>query len=480
MEKKLRNNSGNFILGFIIFLTILIMVTICAIYFSIRYLEEKNERETKEIEIAEETEDDIIIKDTEKETEDSIYAIKSYTETYDINDIKITTYYDENGVIKTKEPMEPEITSFVEIEGLKDKQIQNGINARLKQEAYKIKGRTIVVSNFSNCLSVEILNQSKQSGLNINLATGEDIPFEELFIKSTPINSVLAQALYEKLAWQARYEAYDTDDEMMEEFDMSRVDTSSYEDKVLLLLNNYEKMKGNIKYNFSANQVDVYGLLDDRIIPNFNEYDNFITIDLSRWIDYVAIFKRYLTPDSIYLNNNVGQKNIIVYTNDYIASNSLQVVSYGKISDNIFLEESLLPIDEVTDAQKQIFEKIIMNFSANKKAELKSKFSNNTGVFYQVEYYVYKINDNCYEINCLPCQATCEFSYFQNEGFKDFIKMKNKFKSDATMHTFEEDDQEEFPNLKIKNFETEEFYYDKDGNFLGNDLEKIVASSQMN
>ena len=144
----------------------------------------------------------------------------------------------------------------------------------------------------------------------MNLATGEEIKLEELFVSSAPINLYLANGLYEILAWEDGRDAYD----------MSKVDTSSYEDKFLLLAKNYAKNKVDLKYIITADKITVFGLIDKNIIDCENPENFDITIDLTKCIDEVAMYKRFLTDQQIYDNTSFGIKDTIVF----IPTNNLE------------------------------------------------------------------------------------------------------------------------------------------------------------
>jgi phosphate transport system substrate-binding protein len=84
---------------------------------------------------------------TKKEAEDKIYAINSYTDTYNENSINI-------------EEMQDGDINYFQIDGLKNTALQNQINEKIKNTAYSFEGATdvssFVVGNFSNILSIKV------------------------------------------------------------------------------------------------------------------------------------------------------------------------------------------------------------------------------------------------------------------------------------------------------------------------------------
>ena len=336
-----KQNKGNkkFIIFYIVFVVILICATILAIYFTIQNMEKQEEIKQEENPITNVNE--VVTETPKKEAEDKKYAITSYQETYDENAIKIIQYYDANGTVTTnREDLSPsdEWINFIQIDGLKNKSIQNNINERLKNAAeslYKsnMGVSTYVFANFCNILSVEISGFDNNITLNIDLATGNDIKLEDLFLSSAPINSYLANALYKTLAW----EDSNTNSEDEYDLDMSKVDTSEYEEKFLMLINNYNKQKDKLKYTISSNKISIYYLLTPNILDVEWLNNVSIEIDLTECIEEVAMYKKFLTAENIYENNSIGQKDIIVFTDAY--TDYFTVLNYGKIQDNIFMEE---------------------------------------------------------------------------------------------------------------------------------------------
>ena len=83
--EDIKKINKKFFIKFVIFLIVLILITILAIHFTIIYLD-KNDADSKNI-----LENEIEVE--KKTAEDAKYAIKSYTETYDTNSLKITEIF---------------------------------------------------------------------------------------------------------------------------------------------------------------------------------------------------------------------------------------------------------------------------------------------------------------------------------------------------------------------------------------------------
>lgn len=466
--KDIKKDNKKFIYKFIIFLIILILTTALGIYFTIIYIdknEENNEVNNNIIENELENEED------KKIPEDIKYAIKSYSETYNTNSIKVNKYYDTDGKISTEYVLDESKykyqIQFLQIEGLKNKEIQNQVNLMLKKLSYDIKDKYVyatVTASFSNILSVQCYNDKGQiNTLNIDLSTGENIPLEKVFVSSATINSYLVDGLYKTLAWD-NLEVIDGEEIQN---NMDNVDTSEYEDKFMRIINNYNKAKDNLKYSIYPSKVSVYGLVDEEILSSgIYEYTS-VDISLIDHSDQVAIYKRYLTKESIFENDNLGQKNIVVLTGNALEEEYMTKITYGKIADNIFMEEILLNNFDENNGMQTCSE-YIRKISDEQKELLKSQAYKNKGYFFQREYSIYYDRSNDYYIiSTIAYQATCSISYFKNEAFKDYINLNAMPRADAGLRGFSDYMKDDFPNLEISEEKAKDYYIGKSGEFLG-------------
>lgn len=456
-------NLKSFIIKFAIFSILLIGLTIFAIYITIQYINQNdNTFEQKTTEPIE--------KDKTKVTAtDSKYGIQSYNETYDLNSLQITNYYDVNGKITTENPMTADMTdvyvNYIEIQGLKDKSIQNSINDKLKQTAYSLKNdkscvHSWVTANFSNVLSVNFhTDYNDNKGLNIDLTTGNDIPLEKVFVSSAPLNTYLADGLYKSLAWiESEKEDYES------LHDMNNYDTSEYEDKFLMLINKYNKIKDNIEYNIFPSAISIYGLIDKEIVDNDN-IDNSINIEFFEHIEEIAIYKRFLTTQNIYENDDIGAKDIIVLTPYIEVDGYIKNLSYGKIQDNIFVEE-VIEGDLENISNLESITEYIKKLSNEQKETLKKRNLGDTGLFFQRIYYIEE-NEKYNVIYLSTSETTCSRDYFENSAFKDYIKLKLSPTVEAQLLKFDPYMKDTFPNMKISDETHSEVYISKDGKFLG-------------
>ena len=468
-------NDKTFKIFYIIFIIMLCIITIFCISSTI-----------KNLTLDEEKLDDTIIgneKNTkEKKSNDKKYAIKAYTETYDSNSLKTDKYYNIEGKTITEDEYNQNVSqyenknivAFVQIDGLKDKDIQKKVNEKIKLKAYELKGKfidTYVISSFSNMISMQFTNENNQiDTLNIDLSTGNDITLNEIFLSSAPINSYLEDALYKTLAWQSL--SFDEDEGYQN--DMDKVDTSEYEDKFMMLINKYNKDKENLKFTINSNKINIYGLLDKKIL-DVKEVDTFpITIDLINYIDKVAMYKRFLTNDSIFEDNSLGVKGTIVFTGDKEKEDYLTRLNYGKFTDNIFMEEVLFEgINNEVDTK--VAKEYINKLSGEQKVNLINEKSNDIGIFYQCQYEInYDTEKKYFVISQYYSTVKCRNDYFKNEAFLDFIKLEAIPVPNISINLFS-NYIEEFPNFIVISAENKFYYINEEGELLGNSEEEVEA-----
>ena len=228
---------------------------------------------------------------------------------YNQNDLKIKSRK------ATKEKVE---VSYFEIDGLRNKEIQNKINEEIETTAlnyYKEKIKdlsevvnvTVTVSNtgnFADTLSLALNYWSKidddsdnfyqgMTGLNYDLSTGEKIPLEKLFTSDAPIIDILRTSAYHSILYYYSEETLSGDS----------------------VVNNYRDIEEDV-----ANFIELYkrGKLTDfyyttSYICIFYE-DYSINIEMEDWADYIAIYSRYLAKEDLYDSNIIGYKNLYTLT----------------------------------------------------------------------------------------------------------------------------------------------------------------------
>lgn len=334
--------------------------------------------------------------------------------TYNQNDLII----DEKRVSKEKAEIQ-----YYQIEGLKNKTIQDSINKDLERVAlnwYKdeIKDfdKAINVSvgmynfaNFANTLSFEIYYVAKidddgdgfykgSKGLNYDLTTGEQIRIDKLFTSDAPIEDILRQSAYYSLIQR------NLEDNLAGDLIVSNY--GDIEDDIAEVINAYKNDKIT-KFHFSPKYIYIY-----------YDGENFIGIEMIKHAEFMAIYSRYLTSESIYETNDVGLKNLYTLSERNIVD--FRHIIYEKGS-NYFIDINLNNYDGEEnefspDLKKQKIEKIEKEIE-----KMKNLADKNTDKFYILNY-------------CIEMSTTYEFSIEQN--IVHYYEKGNSY--EMTIHDFEE------------------------------------------
>lgn len=477
---------------YVVFLIALIGITAGATYLTIQQIDTQKPNENP-------TQPSIVQPEqNRKQADDAKYGITKYSDTYDENDLKIVTYVDVDGNVAAYEQtyLAPEGNTrveFIQIEGLKNKDIQSKVNDKLKKAAYEIKSNNTyeyITANFGNILSVNISGYDEQDnwlrgGINIDLTTGEDIKFEDVFVSSATINSYITAGLYKTLAWNEKNEKA-TDENYMEDFDMDKIQIADFEDKSLKVIKDYQKAvkEGKINFNISPSGVSIYDLIDKNIVKN--QYLNYIDIDFANKKEEIAIYKRFLKNESIFENNNLGQKGVIVFTNPtgtYDVADYYKILNYGKISNNIFMEDVIENTND--DYAKEEGFIAIMEYFQKDSDQKKNNLSveNGKGMFYQRIINIWhNEQEGYYSAYLREVQTTCDINYYNDLAFKDYIDMKNQpFGGGIEYYIFRdyEYEKEKYPNLNIKGtFVKSEYGYDADRTMYFNEKGEYIGETE--
>lgn len=267
------------------------------------------------------------------------YGIKDLKGYYYTNKLKITEKKHTEGDMITEYgytyyPIE---VNYIEIDGLKDKNIEDKINKEIKDTAFRlipeveetVRINSYVQGNFSNVLSISIYGGYSDVHLNYDLTTGNQIKFEECFTENANIKSILQNCLYDELT------------------------INDYDYYV------YEEIAFEAMYKFSKNDYSFY-ILNDSIVANFNIDSNlYITIPLEKYYHEIAIFNRFVNDESIFtdeyslskkvhygLDENAEyyyiKDNLLIYLNDYEGT-------YLETLENYLLNKGKLSIKDNTD-----------------------------------------------------------------------------------------------------------------------------------
>lgn len=303
--------------------------------------------------------------------------------TYNQNDVKFESkrYARENVEIE-----------YVQMRGLKDKIIQDNINKEIERYAlncYKTKIKDLAeienisisiynTANFANTASLYLSYYAKkigsndeyyhdEFGINYNLITGEKVKLNEMFTENAPIENILRNTTYYSIVKE------NTDSNLAGELIVT--DYGEIEDEILEVINAYRKGKLTEFY------------YTPRYINIIDNKERTIVIDMMDWAEYIAIYNRFQTRETIYETNNMGYKNLYTltdrYKDEYYYSNYIKSSNYlVDISFNVDDAENM------TDFKKKIIDEKI-KLVEREIEKVKAYADKNTNNFYILNYVMY-------------------------------------------------------------------------------------------
>jgi len=350
----------------IAFSLICVIVTAMIIVYQNIEIEEKKEEQSQ--------------KTKEELNEDNVQGI-DLKGTYNQNDLRI----EEKSVTQEK----AEIRYF-QISGLKDKNIENKINKEIEYAAlncYKdeIKNLDEVINisvnmwesaNFANTISFELNYTAKiddnddgfyqgTQGLNYDLKIGDKITIDKLFTANAPIEDILRKVAY------YNFVSCTLEDNLAGDLIIS--DYGNIEDEIAKIINSYKRGKLT-EFSYTPMSINL-----------FYKENEIITLNMKDFAQYIAIYNRYLSEDSLFEQDNIGIKNIYTLSRRY---NNIYYYTNYQNEDNYFIDISIdfQSIDTDEFAKKIIQDKIA---GIEKEIEkIKQTVANNANNFYVLNYYI--------------------------------------------------------------------------------------------
>lgn len=349
-----------------------IFSVICLIVTSILILYQSIEIEDKNEEIVEQP--------SEETSEKDVPGI-DLNGTYNQNDLNIEEKVITQGKIEIR---------YLQISGLKDKTIENKINKEIEQIALncyqdEIKNLDDVLniqvsmweaSNFANTISFELYYFAKidddddgfyqeYQGLNYDLNTGEKITIDKLFTSDAPMEDILRKSTYYSFV------SCTIEDNLAGDLIIS--DYGDIEDEIAEIINLYKKGK-IAEFYYTPTHINLY-----------SNQGKTITINMEDFTEYIAIYNRYLSAESLYETNDIGIKNLYTLTRRY---NDVYYYTNYQNEDNYFIDIS---IDFQCTEDDEFAKKIVQNKIVEIEKEIenvKQKVSQNPNSFYVLNYYI--------------------------------------------------------------------------------------------
>ena len=346
ISKTTSSPAKRVFIGLVFFAIICIAITYACIYLTLEDRKQTNENyidnqtTNEEVVVPNSTSNNKVLKLTDKAYLNGITEImekESYGEVVDYLE------YDNTTVQKLE-------IEYVQISGLKDRNVQTNINQVIKDMVNEIKESDLlelddeniericivasIYGNFADVISVHVeefirydFNDEdfenddyiiNEHCLNFSLETGELLKFKDLFWEGSPIKTILSQCAYKAFAlnYATSIEDYEWD------YNMDNLDYSVIESKVYNFMYKYNQ-NPDIDFYFTTSNIEI------PLCKNFN-----ISIDMADFYEYIAIYTKYKSSNNLY-EDNLDKKEFYVFATDTVFRDDY-VKESGKKADNIY------------------------------------------------------------------------------------------------------------------------------------------------
>lgn len=309
--------------------------------------------------------DDVIVPTTRKEV-DYTYGLTTLAEKYTTNNIEIEELsYTEGAGIKEETSWGtfyeyPLKVKYFEIHGLKNKNVENKINALIKDTAFSIIPKETaefksvscdISANFNNILSLSISGSAKNKRkdtsylydylpgsssalLNINLNDGSLINIEDVFVDNLDITNLIAKYAYES-SYASNLIRFEETGKGLP-LDAEKIESEAYD---------FMTEIRNSGYDFIINPFSV------SIRSRSGAYAN---IPLEKEYKDFAFFKRFLSQESLFTNEYNNAKEIYLGFDEYSTDNFMEPL------DNLFIYFYSSETEENDKYYKDVFLKSIL------------------------------------------------------------------------------------------------------------------------
>ena len=283
--------------------------------------------------------------------------------------------------------------SYFQIDGLRDKTIQDNINKeieRLTLNSYKEKINiddvvnlsvsTSCTANYGNIISLNLycwgrFDASKtdeqteiidiEKGVNFDLNTGNKIEFNEIFKTNAPMKDIIRKSTY--------YSILRDKAETNLSYEMIVNDYGNIEEDLAYVMEQY--LRGKIT-EFYCTTSDIIILFDDMRID----------IPMQDFADYIVIYNKFIKNEDLYEDDDIGIGNLYTLTtrqNDsyYYYTNYQNEANYFI---DIFVEWQE---ENKTDFEKKLVENKIKDIE-EEISNLKVLANQNTQNFYILNYKI--------------------------------------------------------------------------------------------
>lgn len=440
------------VFGRVVFVIIVMAIVVGTVYYFVMQNNEKNNNTPK---------DNIVekVKEIAKE-EDTKYSTVDLDGTYYTNPLKCEKKTEKNSNLDGKE------LEYVEIDGLKDKKLQEEINQKIRDdinefvqtilkknpEVVSFETSAVAEGNFANIISIEYILtiENKGSnykyytkGINYNLVNGEKLKIEDVLGPKSKISNILLEKLYNSIAQSYVDFNEGTGDCVQSE------DSSNIEEDIYKIVSDFQRGKD---INFFVCPSTLY-IADEDFITNAE-----ITFqDIS---DNVIIYDRFNVKTNLYDGKyeKVGPFNNLV-TELFVTYKVLEH------EENYYIDVSL--VNSTKDSNEKVDEKI-KDYINKSVVEFKQKAKDDSNHFYALNSFyecdgLNNENDGNYRVYGNKYYLTTTKTSFENKVLPQSLKnLRNNLFSgsyETNMMYFQTDTDEPY-------FESDHILLDKNGNIL--------------
>lgn len=323
------------------------------------------------------------------------------------------TYNENDLLIHSMEIELKGITADIpQIDGLKDKEIQNKINGDMQRRIEEVCESVLslnfleyyVDSNFANVISISVFYGSDdeygQLYLNYNLVNGEKLDFEELFYEDTDTLEIVRNAFFEAMI-------------------LYQMSGDISENEYYKIVKSFTDAKDK-QFAFTPSKIYLY------------YKDTTASVKMLDIADEISIYSRYLTEESLYEEDNIGKKDIM--TGVSIPYEAFSLFEFGYLHENCWYD--------ITSMKEYTSE----TFPAEKRVKYEQfKTEKYEEVYSQIEEYgkdAQEHPENFYIILCKPSFYVEIDSEWNGEewleDYRDTAVVTDNFKVlEMSMETFE-------------------------------------------
>ena len=292
-------------------------------------------------------------------------------------------------------------TSKFEIQGLKNKTVQDKINNEIKGiiDFYKEHNcitKVEAIANFSDVLSIHIWALSldtanpayRSLGLNYRLDNGEKLQFQDLFNTKGDARIALKESLQKKIETYSKDLTKYTTSQKMQGLDIKE-------------LAEFDNNK-NYDFSFGPDRINVYNIGQETDTSDIRH----LTIQMSDYAEKLAIFTEYVSKEYLYEGENNTQGNENNSTDNPAFLNLNKYSSFKKVDDTTYALQYFA--DDVNSADPAMVEKLknqadyevdkikkrntgykllIQNMSIGTRGEAKTKHISTTVYVVKADYF---------------------------------------------------------------------------------------------